>query len=31
MLRTVRLVEGEYVSVSEHDGVTRTFRVARIR
>ncbi|MGH6717743.1 MAG: hypothetical protein ACREER_00370 [Alphaproteobacteria bacterium] len=30
-LETHRLVEGEYVSVREHDGVTRTFRVARIR
>lgn len=30
-LETHRLVVGEYVSVREHDGATRTFRVARIR
>ena len=24
-------VEGEYVSITEHDGVQRTFRVARVR
>lgn len=25
------LVEGEYVSITEHDGVLRTFRVVRLR
>jgi len=25
-----RFVEGEYVSITEHDGVQRTFRVARV-
>lgn len=25
------LVEGEYVSITEHDGVLRTFRVVRVR
>jgi hypothetical protein len=24
-------VEGEYVSITEHDGVTRPFRVASVR
>ncbi|HZH25890.1 MAG TPA: hypothetical protein VEY95_01795 [Azospirillaceae bacterium] len=26
-----RFVEGEYVSITEHDGVLRTFRVASVR
>ena len=26
-----RFVEGEYVSITEHDGVQRTFRVAEVR
>jgi len=26
-----RLYEGEYVSITEHDGIQRTFRVARAR
>ncbi|MBL6601150.1 MAG: hypothetical protein ISP41_19865 [Alphaproteobacteria bacterium] len=26
-----RFVEGEYVSITEHDGVQRTFRVIRVR
>jgi len=26
-----RFVEGEYVSITEHDGVQRTFRVVRVR
>lgn len=26
-----RMVEGEYVSITEHDGVLRTFRVVRVR
>jgi hypothetical protein len=26
-----RMVEGEYVSITEHDGVQRTFRVASVR
>ncbi|NQW11004.1 MAG: hypothetical protein HQ481_14135 [Alphaproteobacteria bacterium] len=26
-----RFVEGEYVSITEHDGEQRTFRVARVR
>ncbi|MDR6288184.1 hypothetical protein E9232_000683 [Inquilinus ginsengisoli] len=30
-LDTHRFVEGEYVSVTEHDGVTRPFRVVRVR
>ena len=30
-LESHRLAVGEYVSVREHDGVTRTFRVARVR
>ncbi|WP_245578882.1 hypothetical protein [Inquilinus limosus] len=30
-LDTHRFVEGEYVSVTEHDGVTRPFRIVRVR
>lgn len=26
-----RVVEGEYVSITEHDGVQRTFRIASVR
>jgi hypothetical protein len=26
-----RFIEGEYVTITEHDGVQRTFRVARVR
>jgi len=26
-----RFVEGEYLSVTEHDGVTRPFRIVRVR
>jgi len=26
-----RFVEGEYISVTEHDGVTRPFRIVRVR
>ncbi|MEE8270548.1 MAG: hypothetical protein V3R98_02285 [Alphaproteobacteria bacterium] len=26
-----RMVEGEYVTITEHDGVARTFRVVRVR
>lgn len=26
-----RLVEGEYVSITEHDGVQRTFRIVRVQ
>ena len=26
-----RFIEGEYVSVTEHDGVTRPFRIVRVR
>ena len=30
-LESHRLIEGEYVSIREQDGETRTFRIARIR